>query len=38
MAYHYADTKLKIFSLNSNEPLAKELAEEVGVTSRENFR
>ncbi|MCZ8538500.1 MULTISPECIES: ribose-phosphate diphosphokinase [Paenisporosarcina] len=31
MAYHYADTKLKIFSLNSNEPLAKELAEEVGV-------
>lgn len=31
MAYHYADTKLKIFSLNSNEPLARELAEEVGV-------
>lgn len=31
MAYHYADTKLKIFSLNSNESLAKELAEEVGV-------
>ncbi len=31
MAYQYADTKLKIFSLNSNEPLAKEIAEEVGL-------
>ena len=31
MSYHYADTKLKIFSLNSNESLAKEIAKEVGV-------
>jgi ribose-phosphate pyrophosphokinase len=31
MSYQYADTKLKIFSLNSNEPLAKEIANEVGV-------
>ncbi|WP_019413357.1 ribose-phosphate diphosphokinase [Paenisporosarcina sp. TG20] len=32
MPKHYADTKLKIFSLNSNESLAKELAEEVGIS------
>jgi len=31
MSYQYADTKLKIFSLNSNESLAKEIAEVVGV-------
>ena len=31
MSYHYADTKLKIFSLNSNESLAAEIAKEVGV-------
>lgn len=31
MAYQYADTKLKIFSLNSNEPLASEIAEEIGL-------
>ncbi|WP_017380263.1 ribose-phosphate diphosphokinase [Paenisporosarcina sp. TG-14] len=31
MPNQYANTKLKIFSLNSNESLARELAEEVGV-------
>ncbi|PUB09747.1 ribose-phosphate diphosphokinase [Paenisporosarcina sp. OV554] len=31
MSYQYANTKLKIFSLNSNESLARELAEEVGL-------
>ncbi|MDX1806175.1 MAG: ribose-phosphate diphosphokinase [Paenisporosarcina sp.] len=31
MSYQYADTKLKIFSLNSNESLAREIAEEVGL-------
>lgn len=31
MPYHYADSKLKIFSLNSNNPLAKEIADEMGV-------
>jgi ribose-phosphate pyrophosphokinase len=31
MANHYANTKLKIFSLNSNESLATEIAEEVGL-------
>lgn len=31
MAYQYENTKLKIFSLNSNESLATEIAEEVGV-------
>ncbi|MFJ7936802.1 ribose-phosphate diphosphokinase [Sporosarcina sp. NPDC096371] len=32
MPNHYPDNKLKIFSLNSNEPLAKQVAEEVGCT------
>ena len=31
MPYQYADSKLKIFSLNSNNPLAKEIAGEMGV-------
>ncbi|WP_213424281.1 ribose-phosphate diphosphokinase [Bhargavaea massiliensis] len=31
MTNHYPDHKLKIFSLNSNEPLAKEVADEIGV-------
>lgn len=31
MANHYPDNKLKIFSLNSNEPLAKEVADEIGI-------
>lgn len=31
MANHYPDSKLKIFSLNSNEPLAKEVADEIGI-------
>ncbi|MFX3673689.1 MAG: ribose-phosphate diphosphokinase [Paenisporosarcina sp.] len=31
MGYQYANTKLKIFSLNSNESLAKEIAKEVGL-------
>ncbi|MCP1143248.1 ribose-phosphate diphosphokinase [Lysinibacillus endophyticus] len=31
MPYHYADSKLKIFSLNSNYPLAQEIAEIMGV-------
>ncbi|MDS9473293.1 ribose-phosphate diphosphokinase [Sporosarcina pasteurii] len=31
MANHYPNNKLKIFSLNSNEPLAKEVAEEIGI-------
>ncbi|MDI7743865.1 ribose-phosphate diphosphokinase [Lysinibacillus fusiformis] len=31
MPYQYADTKLKIFSLNSNYPLAQEIAEQMGV-------
>lgn len=31
MAYQYENTKLKIFSLNSNESLATEIAEEVGL-------
>src|SRR6185437_8380596 len=30
MANHYPNDKLKIFSLNSNESLAKEVAEEIG--------
>jgi len=30
MANHYPNAKLKIFSLNSNEPLAKEVAKEIG--------
>lgn len=31
MSQHYKDPKLKIFALSSNEPLAKEIAEAVGV-------
>lgn len=31
MTSQYPDNKLKIFSLNSNEPLAKEVAEEIGI-------
>lgn len=31
MSNHYFDPRLKIFSLNSNEPLAKKIADEVGV-------
>jgi len=31
MSYQYPNTKLKIFSLNSNESLANEIAKEVGV-------
>ncbi|MBK3496923.1 ribose-phosphate diphosphokinase [Viridibacillus sp. YIM B01967] len=31
MPYQYANSKLKIFSLNSNRPLAEEIAKEVGV-------
>ena len=31
MPYQYADSKLKIFSLNSNNPLAQEIADEMGV-------
>ncbi|MBB5149505.1 MULTISPECIES: ribose-phosphate diphosphokinase [Ureibacillus] len=31
MPYSYADSKLKIFSLNSNYPLAQEIAELMGV-------
>ncbi|MEK3936401.1 ribose-phosphate diphosphokinase [Sporosarcina sp. FSL W7-1349] len=30
MANHYPNDKLKIFSLNANEPLAREVAEEIG--------
>ncbi|WP_313894757.1 ribose-phosphate diphosphokinase [Psychrobacillus sp.] len=31
MSYQYADSKLKIFTLNSNKELAEEIAAEVGV-------
>ncbi|WP_320940301.1 ribose-phosphate pyrophosphokinase-like domain-containing protein, partial [Lysinibacillus capsici] len=31
MQYHYANSQLKIFSLNSNNPLAQEIAQEMGV-------
>lgn len=31
MPYQYADTKLKLFSLNSNNPLAQEIAQEMGI-------
>lgn len=31
MSKHYFDPRLKIFALNSNRPLAEEIAEEVGV-------
>lgn len=31
MANHYSDPKLKIFSLNSNKPLAQKIADAVGV-------
>jgi len=31
MAYQYENTKLKIFSLNSNESLATEIADEIGL-------
>ncbi len=31
MTNQYANQKLKLFSLNSNEPLAKEVADEIGV-------
>ena len=31
MPYQYADSKLKIFSLNSNNPLAQEIADEMGI-------
>ena len=31
MPYQYANSKLKIFSLNSNNPLAEEIADEIGV-------
>ncbi|MBE3102906.1 MAG: ribose-phosphate diphosphokinase [Bacilli bacterium] len=31
MAYQYTDAKLKIFSLNSNHSLAKDIADKVGV-------
>lgn len=31
MTNHYPNAKLKIFSLNSNEPLAQEVAEEIGL-------
>lgn len=31
MPYQYANSKLKIFSLNSNEPLAASIAKEMGV-------
>lgn len=31
MTEHYSDPKLKIFSLNSNRPLAEKIAEKVGV-------
>ena len=31
MTSQYPDSKLKIFSLNSNEPLAKEVADEIGI-------
>ena len=31
MPYQYADSKLKIFSLNSNNPLAQEIATEMGI-------
>ncbi|RNF38334.1 ribose-phosphate diphosphokinase [Planococcus salinus] len=31
MSYQYANTKLKIFSLNSNQELAEEIAKEVGM-------
>lgn len=31
MTSQYPDNKLKIFSLNSNEPLAKEVADEIGI-------
>ena len=30
MTNHYPNDKLKIFSLNSNQPLAQEVAEEIG--------
>ena len=32
MPVHYSDPKLKIFALSSNRPLAKKIADEVGVT------
>lgn len=32
MAAGYKDQSLKVFSLNSNEPLAQEIAEEIGTT------
>lgn len=31
MPYQYADSKLKLFSLNSNNPLAQEIAQEMGI-------
>ena len=31
MSEHYSDPKLKVFALSSNEPLAKKIAEDVGV-------
>lgn len=31
MSYQYANTKMKIFSLNSNQELAEEIAKEVGM-------
>ena len=31
MSNHYFDPRLKIFSLNSNKPLAKKIADAVGV-------
>lgn len=31
MTNHYPNNKLKIFSLNSNEPLAREVSEEIGL-------
>ncbi|OCS84824.1 ribose-phosphate diphosphokinase [Caryophanon tenue] len=31
MPYQYADSKLKLFSLNSNNPLAQEIAKEMGI-------
>ena len=36
MPYQYANSKLKIFSLNSNRPLAQEIAEEMGVPLGKN--
>src|SRR5699024_12472380 len=31
MSVHYSDPKLKVFALSSNRPLAKKIADEVGV-------